>query len=137
MDIDRLHREYFKEERDFFKAEKCTVLYDIIGLAELNCFSVNKIHNSIAVLCNLPFRIVNLNIHYLKEICKERGLRFIEKGVGIFMIEETCFVFVREISSKYLYIMRHEDFCLNLEELSKDEEKLNYYTLNLISSCLI
>jgi hypothetical protein len=95
VDIDRLHNLFLNEDKLTGRSEGHTTLFiwQLIGIAELNCYSWNKIHQPVWIPFNKPVSNVLNILHDIGKICYENGVDFAKNSSHQFVIYNTLFNF--------------------------------------------
>lgn len=97
VDIDRLHNLFLNEDKLVGRREGHTTLFawQLIGLAELNCYSWNKIHQPVWIPFNKPTCNVLEIIRTIGDVCHENAIDFAKNSSHQFVIYNTLFEFYR------------------------------------------
>lgn len=97
VDIDRLHNLFLNEDKLVGRREGHTTLFvwQLIGLAELNCYSWNKIRQPVWIPFNKPTCNVLEIIRMIGNVCRENAIDFAKNSSHQFVIYNTLFEFYR------------------------------------------
>lgn len=95
--IGKLHNLFLNEEKYPGRKEGHTTLFawQLIGLAELNCYSWNKIHQPVWIPFNKPTGYVLETIDMIGKICYENAIDFAKNSSHQIVIYNTLFDFYR------------------------------------------
>lgn len=95
IDIDRLHNLFLNEEKLPGRKEGHTTLFvwQLIGLAELRCYSFRKTHSPVYLPFNKPVGNVLNIIGEIEKICKDNDISFSINEKKQFVIIDTAFEF--------------------------------------------
>jgi hypothetical protein len=151
VDIDRLHNLFLNEDELVGRREGHTTLFvwQLIGLAELNCYSWNKIHQPVWIPFNKPICNVIEIFKMIGNICRENAIDFAKNSSYQFVIYNTLFEFYRidkdsrykdqfippyySLNHLYWFSSKEDNDALYQERDYCEEGKLRYGTEAMIS----
>lgn len=94
-DIEQLHRLFLNEDKYPGRREGHTTLFiwQLIGIAELNCYNWNKIHQPVWIPFNKPVGHILHTIDMIGKICYENAIDYAKNSSHQFVIYNTLFNF--------------------------------------------
>ena len=106
--IGKLHDLFLNEEKYPGRREGHTTLFiwQLIGIAELNCYSWNKIHQPVWIPFNKPVVHILNTIDMIGKICYENAIDYAKNSSHQFVIYNTLFEFYQIYDDPFLRQIR-------------------------------